>query len=227
LLSANNFGRDDSWFIRLEDAFINWVLNMDLFPMIMRYLSNHVLPCAGTSSPPLFSGCFSHWAGAEFPCRIVGLNSWDGPTTGLLQCSHCSAEYFFDLIDWDERDGDKDIRIFSLSRLPQGSFKAIVDACPKTIGGPFWPVWLPRWEFVIADEEKAARSQIDVILAKVERPELVIAWLGCWPKKIIATKPLAGEDLPDVEYSLELPRSAKKGRDWFSFLGLERRVEPS
>ena len=168
-----------------------------------------------------------HGPSADFPCKVVGFDSWDGPTRGLLQCSQCSAEYFLDLIDWDERDGDNDIRIFSLSPLPRGSFKAIVDACPKTRGGPFWPVWLPRWEFATEDEEKAARSHVDEILAKVERPELVIAWLGCWPKMIIATKPLVREDLPHVEYSLELPRRAKKGRDWFSFLGLERRVEPS
>jgi hypothetical protein len=173
-------------------------------------------------------GCASssHWLTVEFPCKVVGLDSWDGPTRGVLQCEHCSAEYWFDLIDWDERHGDNDIRIFSLSRLRPGSFAAIVNACPTTRGGPFWPVWLPRWEFPKESDEKTGRSRIDEIVKRIEGPELVIAWQGCWPKRIIAAKLLTREDLPDVECSLKPPRSAKKRRDWFSFLELERAVEP-
>lgn len=163
----------------------------------------------------------AHW-GSEVPCRIIGHDNWDGPAQGVLQCGKCAAEYIFDLIDWDEREGDDDIRIFSLSPLPRGAFDALVEAHPKAGGDPFWPVWMPRWEFASKEDEKSARQRTDEILSRAGKPELVMAWLGCWPNRIIVVKPLTEADRADLEFSLSRPRSANKGRDWFAFLGLER-----
>src|SRR3954447_1080191 len=69
--------------------------------------------------------------------RRVVLGFYDGPTSGLLQCAGCGAEYYFDMLDWD---GDHRVRVFRLARLPAGSLNRFAAALSH-LEKPSWPDW--------------------------------------------------------------------------------------
>jgi hypothetical protein len=55
--------------------------------------------------------------------RIISLGFYDGTTSGVAQCSHCSRFYKYELVAWDS---SQDLRIYSLAALPQESFEALL-----------------------------------------------------------------------------------------------------
>lgn len=153
--------------------------------------------------------------------RVIGLDSYDGPTTGAFQCSKCQQVFYFDLIDWDERD-DGDIRVFAIACLSDSSFEAITKACSLSLSAPSWPVWVPNWRFNLKEDQMKAEDSLKEVLNQRSEYEIIAAWKGNRLETLIAAKELTSDELQDVRYSLELPRSALKGRDWFSFLSIDR-----
>ncbi|MFN0110518.1 MAG: hypothetical protein ACKVZH_16810 [Blastocatellia bacterium] len=155
--------------------------------------------------------------------RVIGLDSYDGITEGILQCSKCQKVFYFDLIDWDERD-DADVRVFTLAPLPYDSFEVIIKAFSVSLPAPSWPVWFPSWKFSLKEDRVMVEDKINEVLSQRGEYEIIAAWQGNRLERLIAAKELSSNDLQDVSHSLELPRSALKKRDWFSFLSISRNV---
>lgn len=155
--------------------------------------------------------------------RVIGLDNYDGPTTGVLQCFKCQKVFYFDLIDWDERD-EGDVRVFVLAPLPYDSFEIIVNVFSVSLPAPSWPVWVPSWKFSLKEDQVMVENKINEVLSQRGEYEIIAAWQGNRLETLIAAKELASNDLQDVSYSLALPRSALKKRDWFSFLSISRNV---
>lgn len=82
--------------------------------------------------------------------RILVVEWYDGPTSGVAVCADCGAEYTFRMAAWDDAHEQ---RVYALSRLPNGSLTQLVDAC-KGAGMPRWPVW---WPAIFASDQ--ARSE--------------------------------------------------------------------
>ena len=157
----------------------------------------------------------------ESPFFIVALRYYDGPTSGIVQCQTCSAEFNFMMLDWDDY---QDIRIHALAPLPSGAFKQVVDILSEH-EVPRWPMWFPLWQYPSRRVQDRLEEQINEILARAGTATMAAAF-SQWGDRILAVQSLAEVDLKDVQdwFSLEEPTAA---RDWFAFLGLDKRVQSS
>jgi hypothetical protein len=102
--------------------------------------------------------------------KILSFGWYDGTTSGMVQCSGCSAAFKYDIVDWDS---DQDRRIFALSPIESDKFDQIV----RILGGDAqakWPFWVPRWEFDSKEERKRIEKEVDEHLATARRPEFLI-----------------------------------------------------
>jgi hypothetical protein len=162
---------------------------------------------------------FSSLPGGPSPfSRIIALEFYDGPTSGILRCATCGAVYRFDMLDWDE---SQEVRVFRLASLPPGSLEEAVRALDKA-GPPSWPVWVPR-RASFPSEEAAAQADraIQRILDRAEPALRLLAWSG-YGETIVAAKEVSPADLAGVPdwFSAADPATT---RDWFTFLGLARK----
>jgi len=153
--------------------------------------------------------------------RILGTQSFGGPTRGILQCGRCGAEYVFNLLDGTKGAGGDETRILSLHPVPSGSIEDLAAICRGSLG-PDWPVWVPQWKFAAADEQAAARRRMSAILDREGAPEWVVAWRGGWAEAIVAALRLSAEDAREVERALSAGPGEVAGRDWFARLGLPK-----
>lgn len=140
--------------------------------------------------------------------RMVVLGFYDGPTSGLIQCQKCSAEFYFDMLNWDD---DHEVRVFRLTPLPRGSLERVVRAWAEA-GPPRWPVWVPQRNRLSSEE---ARHKVDQtlheVLAQAGQPEHVLSWTG-YADTILTIERVPSEELTDIP-------------DWFSQEGKEHRRE--
>ena len=132
--------------------------------------------------------------------KMIMLDYYDGPTSGLIKCEVCCRVYKFGMVDWDD---DQEIRIHAFAPMPPDSFQAV-----EEIKSKHEPKWWPTG------------PEIDEILATAEEPTMVAAF-SRWGDTVFAARNLMEDDLKDVQEWLSLtdPTTA---RDWFSFLGLPR-----
>ncbi len=147
--------------------------------------------------------------------RILALGFYDGPTSGVLQCSTCSAVYKFDMLDWDD---DHEVRIFRLAPVPPDSLDRCVSILAAA-GPPRWPVWVPSRQQLPSEEAReAADRSVQQVLDRSGPPDLVVAWRG-YGETVLAARRMSAEELSGVPdwFSLEGPAD---GRDWFPLLGL-------
>jgi len=166
--------------------------------------------------------CCCGWVEAEpFPPkpfeRMVVLEFYDGPTSGLLQCAACGAEYHFDMLDWD---GDHEVRVFRLAALPAGSLDRFVSALAK-VEEPHWPVWLVFGRKRPSEKERdLVDGQLQAVLRQAAPAELVVAWSG-YGDRLLAAQKVPASELSGVPtwFSREEPEQA---RDWFGLLGLSK-----
>ncbi len=170
--------------------------------------------------------------------RALVLNWYDGPTSGVVECRGCLAEYHFELIDWDLHWEDADdTRVFSLSPLPPGSLNALLTISPKDrpLQGENGMFFLPGWRLPIETLQSKAYQRvyqrIDEILAQGGNPEWVVAWTHPGEPLLAARKLDAGDSLYIKEWLSSIPKprplpppqpDSPKARDWVVFLGLER-----
>lgn len=150
--------------------------------------------------------------------RIIALDFYDGPTSGILQCRTCGSVYRFDMIDWDE---DHQIRVFRLALLPPDALDRCVAALAP-YGPPRWPIWVPNRSNLLdpAAGEIADRA-MQRVLEKTAPAELVVAWTG-YGDKILAARKVPAAELSQARdwFSIEDPAAF---RDWFALLGLSKR----
>ena len=142
-------------------------------------------------------------AGSPFT-RIIALDWYDGPRSGLLQCEVCGREFRFELLDerLDEGDGP-DLRVYSLAPLPAGSIAKVVAALAGT-HPPAWPVWAPIWTFPDPEAKAAAEASVDRVIEQAARPELVVVTRDL-AAEIREARAITDDDVATVD-------------DWVSFL---------
>lgn len=155
--------------------------------------------------------------------RLVILDTWDGPTLFLATRTVESVDFIFELVDWcGDPEGLADRRVFSVSTLPPGTVRKVVDALPKAVPVN-WPVWNPAWRFSDGSRESRAKAEVDSVLPDHGDPEFVVAAEGAYRMKVLVVHPLIDpRDVQAMRQSLALPREAGKAHDWFKHLGLER-----
>lgn len=149
---------------------------------------------------------------------MVALDFYDGPTSGVMQCQVCFAEYRFTMLDWDEHQSD---RVFSLEPLPVQSFNQIVEVL-FNYEPPKLPLWFPLRPYPSKQVHELVERQLAEVMNNAGSATAVIA-TSQWGEKILAAKALSSDDTEYVQswFSLEEP---KVSRDWFSFLGLVREI---
>jgi hypothetical protein len=184
--------------------------------------------------------CCEHWAsgaGSEWPFRRTVIFGWyDGPTSGIVECANCLAEYRFGLIDWDCHTEDaEDPRIFVLEPLPSGSLDALLNVDPKN---PFFEGkhgtlsyrWRVAAETLPSEVFQQVQKRFGEILAQEGSPELLVAWIRPGDPLLAARKLGAEDSLFLNEWLSSEPKAAPlpplredyTDHNWFAFLGLER-----
>lgn len=103
--------------------------------------------------------------------KIIVLDYYDGPISGVAQCARCDAAYVFQMLDWDE---DQDIRTYSLSPLPSESFARLVQAL-TALGEPKWPVWVPIWTFPTESIRQTVEREVGTTLQAKGPPTSMIS----------------------------------------------------
>ncbi len=69
--------------------------------------------------------------------KMVVLDWYDGPSSGVMLCNVCSTEYSFFTLDWSD---DGTIRVFALAAASVGTVGHISELFGET---PKWPLWFP------------------------------------------------------------------------------------
>jgi hypothetical protein len=146
--------------------------------------------------------------------RMVILDRYDGPTSGILICEECSTEYAFSMIDWDLQQV---IRVFSLADLPSGSLQEVIDFFGQA---PEWPVWFPAQLKAPTQELRSRLGILDRILERAGMPKFIVAWSRSL-KRPIASRPVQPEVLQEIADWFTLD-DLDQVYDWFSYLGLPR-----
>ncbi len=152
--------------------------------------------------------------------QIIALGFYDGPTSGVLRCTTCLAEYKFDMLDWD---ADHEVRIMRLASLPAGSLARCVAALTQT-EPPRWPVWVPSRSSLPSEEARdKADAAVEGILAQAKPAELIVAWVG-YGERILAARKVPAKDLNAVPDWFSQVDPARDG-NWFAVLGLAKDQE--
>jgi hypothetical protein len=102
--------------------------------------------------------------------KVLSLGWYDGTTSGLAQCSHCSTTFKYDIVDWDS---DQEQRMFSFSPISPQDFERTIKVL-SSIETPNWPFWFPKWQFA-PQEKKSIKAEVDECLARAGRPEYLVA----------------------------------------------------
>jgi hypothetical protein len=147
--------------------------------------------------------------------RMVIFDWYDGPTSGILVCEACTAEYAFSMIDWDTQH---EIRVFSLASLPCGSLQEVIDFFGEA---PEWPVWFPAQLKTPTEEFRSRLGILDRILEKAGMPKFMVAWSRS-RKRPLASRPVQPEVLREITDWFALD-DLNRVYDWFSYLGLPRK----
>lgn len=143
---------------------------------------------------------------------VVAFGYDDGPTTGIVRCAGCADAYRFDVLAIDvdgiydnaSWDRGEELRIYSLSPLPAGTFDDIV-ALLSTVEPPRWPLWIPGIRAPSPDLDRLVETNVNPILAVANRPRLLVA-AGGLLQPIVAIR----DDPGNYE---------RTEADWFALLG--------
>ena len=107
--------------------------------------------------------------------RLIALDYYDGPTSGLVSLSgnDWNRPFYFELISWDE---GRSRRVFALAELPNDT---ILDDLTNALGPsshPRRPIWFPSWTFETEAEKTAAERIVEQ--AKSERSRAMSVMCG-------------------------------------------------
>ncbi len=141
--------------------------------------------------------------------KILVLDYYDGPRSGVAHCSACVSEYRFDLLDGDIDDATgEDVRIFRLALLPRAAWDELVAVCPDHERAR-WPIWVPLWRFESDVQRRAADEAVHRVLAEAGPMEFVVASPDGL-QTILVCRHVGADAVSNVQ-------------DWFQYLGLKRR----
>jgi hypothetical protein len=121
------------------------------------------LETALASVPP------DQWAARQ----VVVFDWFDGPREGVAWMAKPDCEFFFELLDEQSTADDLDDRWFRLSELPKGTVAGILAAL-RGLGEPANTLWVPRWRFEIETERAKVEQEIDRLLARRRRTDIVV-----------------------------------------------------
>lgn len=151
-------------------------------------------------------------AGASPFGRVVCLDWYDGPVSGILECRSSGRACHFFMLAWDDT---QDRRIFCLSPLPAGAMSRLLNVLAPE-GPPQWPVWAPQFNSGSEAARAAERREIDALLSEAQVPAYVIAAADLM-EPLLAVRKLSAEDAVRV-------RRPELGRGdwsfWASFAGI-------
>src|SRR5207245_3399910 len=130
--------------------------------------------------------------------KIIALNYYDVPTSGVLRFERFHVDYFFEIVDWDN---EQDTRVHGLAPLPYGSFDDLVSLFSR-FDSPRWPVWYPSGETTRSKQDSVMDRGIRQVVTNKGTPEFLVAW-SRYAEQLICVKRLPKE-------------YATYARDWFS-----------
>lgn len=147
--------------------------------------------------------------------KMIILDYYDGPVSGVAECEQDGQAYCFDMLDWDDQ---QDVRIFSLAPLASESFNRVVHLCSRQ-EEPRWPLWVPtRPEDFPASEAEKFWFAIAETLKDAGPPEWIVAWRD-FGEGFLSIRNITQEDKLTLDgWFARLEPS----RDWFAFLGLKK-----
>lgn len=144
--------------------------------------------------------------------KMVVLNWYDGPSSGVVVCDKCLAEYSFFTLDWND---DRTIRAYALRLASSGTIGHISELVGEV---PSWPIWFPSRIRFPKQEEHSLLNQLEGLLMIDRQPELVLGW------SVRDSVPLTARRLPlsVVDCAVDLLKSemALSRYDWLNYLGL-------
>ncbi len=146
--------------------------------------------------------------------RMLVLNWYDGPTSGVIACDVCNTEYSFVLVDWDSFH---EVRIFGLTPLAPGSIDRLVEFFGEP---PEWPVWFPKKLIAPTEHFRSQLFALERVIETSSQPDLIIAWSRS-RNIVLAAKPAEPRTHPTVKYLLDAENGGGH-YDWFRFLELPR-----
>jgi hypothetical protein len=153
---------------------------------------------------------------SSFEQQLI-LDHYDGTLTGILKCATCETAYHCKIIDWTSKH---DKRVFALGALPGGTFEQIVELFVKKGHSPNWPIWAPH---INAEEGRRAGlgAEMKRLLAAAGSRDLLIA-ADSYIKHLLALRLADPAAIEDIEKSTTdgFPTPV---RNWFEYLGLERK----
>jgi hypothetical protein len=147
--------------------------------------------------------------------RMVAFDWYDGPTSGVTLCEQCSTSYHFMLVDWD---AEHEIRVFSLSPLPGGSFEKALELFPDK---PSWPAWMPRaLVSPTASDHEFFDRNIQPILDSAGAPVFLLSWSRS-RQECLCLRRIDRAVAPRVKdwFSLD---DLDNAPNWFAHLGMTR-----
>jgi len=103
--------------------------------------------------------------------KVLSLNWYDGTTSGLVQCSRCSAVFKYDIVDWDS---NQERRIFAFSPINSAEFDHIISLLSAS-ASPSWPFWNPSWRFDSPKEKNRVAFEVDACLSRAALVEYIVA----------------------------------------------------
>lgn len=77
--------------------------------------------------------------------QVIVLDWYDGPRSGFCRLTEPSVDILLELLDERQTEDGLDDRLFSLSRLAEGTFDAVLSSL-SFAGTPAKPVWVPLWQ---------------------------------------------------------------------------------
>ena len=144
--------------------------------------------------------------------KIIAFGYYDGPTSGVAQCSECSSAYRFDIVGWDER---QDVRVYMLAPLSKGVFMEIVNILSES-DLPKWPVWVPRWDFASRKNEALTNAKIEGLLSSAGTGKYVLSTEDI-SRRILAVKPFRETDRKRTKLHGDMPDPSNSFY-WLSYL---------
>ena len=163
--------------------------------------------------------------------RLIALDFWDGPKSGVLWSDACSASIRFDFLEGDLL---QDVRIYSLAALPPDAFSRLTEICSASIVAPprqSWTEWWVVWDFPSDVARKEANEAVERLLEAASAPFAVIASSSLL-EGIAAAREISREDIPLVagalrERGTDWPTAVQLEEkrplpEWFAYLGLDR-----
>ncbi|MGH8081740.1 MAG: hypothetical protein ACREP7_14290 [Lysobacter sp.] len=83
--------------------------------------------------------------------KVIAFDFYDGATEGFAESLLDGSDCYFALVAWDS---DQDDRLYAAVKIERPLYARVKFLLGKTQAIPSLSVWLPRWEFAEAGDER-------------------------------------------------------------------------